>query len=435
MNESEQMNLARRRYQSRGLYRNPVSEKEILLNDLSHRLIPSISTYIFSMVAGICFGVSLSFHSVPLLVLTMALIPFNGPFWGIALSFVTGSFRFFFQSLLKHLISSLLFFAGSIIIPLLNLPQETDSLWLIDLFTPFTWSNAAISALCGFLTIVFLSRSIQQMPQALNNGAMFFLLFPLGLIGTLLCNGNLEYVFPCFSVSLIYGLIMVLSAMVAFLILRLVSGKGSAVISICVVFLLGMTLFLNALGYIRPPLEELFRPAKNYSLNALHLETYTPTATSTATSTLTHTPTSTPTLTFTSTSTMTITSSPTVTKTQTATSTLVSTNTIQPTRTFTATPTRTLVPSKTPTPSVTPILSVPGLVVLSDSRGANVRKEPTTGSAVITVIPNYSNVEVLSRDTVEADHYEWLQIKLTDGSEGWINSAIVYTVTPTSSAQ
>ena len=113
MNTNEYESEARRRYKKRGLYTEPKDSRQVFQNELSHKLIPSLGDYILALLAGACAGAALMLNANPLWILSAALIPFCGPFLGMALSAVAGSPRFFVKSRGKQLLSSLLFLAGS----------------------------------------------------------------------------------------------------------------------------------------------------------------------------------------------------------------------------------------------------------------------------------------------------------------------------------
>ena len=113
MNTNEYESEARRRYKKRGLYTEPKDSRQVFQNELSHKLIPSLGDYILALLAGACAGAALMLNANPLWILSAALIPFCGPFLGMALSAVAGSLRFFLKSLGKQLLSSLLFLVGS----------------------------------------------------------------------------------------------------------------------------------------------------------------------------------------------------------------------------------------------------------------------------------------------------------------------------------
>jgi len=81
VNGTENENKARARYLKRGIYSNPDNSRKIYLNDLAHKLIPSLGYYILLIIAGITCGLAFLYHSKALLILTLAILPFMGPFF------------------------------------------------------------------------------------------------------------------------------------------------------------------------------------------------------------------------------------------------------------------------------------------------------------------------------------------------------------------
>jgi uncharacterized protein YgiM (DUF1202 family) len=100
------------------------------------------------------------------------------------------------------------------------------------------------------------------------------------------------------------------------------------------------------------------------------------------------------------------------------------TATIRPTNTplptFTYTPTLTLVPptqTDTLTPSVTP--TVGGII--SAVQAINLRSGPGTEYDIIDALDAGTGVEVIT----QSPDYEWLNVRLQDGTEGWISAQFV----------
>ncbi len=115
-------------------------------------------------------------------------------------------------------------------------------------------------------------------------------------------------------------------------------------------------------------------------------------------------PTATPTATYTP-------HPPTATKTATATELPTDTATATDTPTATATATDTLTPSPTPT--------VSGIV--RSQRRANVRRGPGISFAIIDTLAPRSAVQIIGT----SDDTEWYQVRLDDGKEGWVNTALL----------
>lgn len=159
-------------------------------------------------------------------------------------------------------------------------------------------------------------------------------------------------------------------------------------------------------------------PTSTDTPSATPTDTATQTPTHTATFTATNTPTNTNTPTATPTDTPTHT--PTFTATPTHTPTATPTNTPTPTSTFTHTPTFTITPSRTPTPTATPQTGR-----VTAGRGLNVRSLPSAGGEFITAISRGQLVDILRVST----DGEWANIRLPDGTTGWVLNAYIQRLT------
>jgi uncharacterized protein YgiM (DUF1202 family) len=100
------------------------------------------------------------------------------------------------------------------------------------------------------------------------------------------------------------------------------------------------------------------------------------------------------------------------------------TATVRPTNTplptFTYTPTLTLIPpttTDTPMPSLTP--TVVGIV--SAVQAINVREGPGTEYDILIALPAGTGVEIIG----QSPDFEWLNIRLDDGREGWISEQFI----------
>jgi hypothetical protein len=115
------------------------------LEDLAHRAYPTIEFFVFSVLAGAILGASFMLDSQALLFLGVLLAPVMMPWVGMVLATVTGSWRFFFQTLLGFLLGAVLIFvtgalagfASRIFMPItLTQAFVHTRLWGPDLFVP-----------------------------------------------------------------------------------------------------------------------------------------------------------------------------------------------------------------------------------------------------------------------------------------------------------
>ena len=440
MNKTEYESEARRRYKKRGLHVEPKNTRQVFQNELSHKLIPSMGDYLLALAAGICAGTALMMNAGPLWALAAALIPFCGPFIGLALSCAAGSLRFFFKSLGKYLLMQLLYTAGS-----------GAAVWFLetkgfsaDLTVPRFFSSyslyAIITAVIGMIfTALLLERSGSFSIGAFSSAMMIFIMAPLTIAVWGFLSGNRHFILPSLEVLLVYSVLALTVAVILFILMRAASFNFGSVLMCLIMIALGAGITAEGLGLLPFSLREQFNQPMADTLQEMNLITYTPTNTLTPTATYTFTPTptdtSTPTATATptATSTATPTDTPTFTPTATATSTYTptptNTATSTPTLTPTMTPTRTLIPTKTPTPteSMTPT-PVWGIVHLKDY-AVYVRATPGTTGDMIRSYTNGSVLEITG-DSVVIDGDTWLSVRTDDGSAGWIYGNYLWTATP-----
>ncbi len=134
---------ARRRRQRRRLIPSSPDGRAEFLEDLAHRAYPTIEFFVFSVLAGAILGASYMLDSQALLFLGVLLAPVMMPWVGMVLATVTGSWRFFFQTLLGFLLGAVLIFvtgalagfASRIFMPItLTQAFVHTRLWWPDLF-------------------------------------------------------------------------------------------------------------------------------------------------------------------------------------------------------------------------------------------------------------------------------------------------------------
>lgn len=438
MNETDNDSRARVRYRKRGIFSTPDNEKKLFLNDLSHRLIPSLSFYIFAIISGISCGIAFMFDSKALIVLTLALIPFMGPFFGMALSCTSGSLSFLLKSFLKYLLALGLFILSAFGVGGMGSLQNHLSPETIQYFSTVQLMPVITVALCAFLAAIFITGNSPQIPQALSNGAMFGVMIPVGLAGYCLSLQIIDPILPCIKSSLVYSLIGITASALAFIIRRAFALKASSFLMILIIFSGCTVYFLDYFKVIQVDFSQKFELAKENVISLVTNPTETPTLTTTFTATTTNTPTMTLTNSPTVTSTHTKTSTPTATFTETSTPT--STNTPVPptntptftmTPTKTTTPTRTLRPSKTPTITFTPSPTIIyGIVYVPNDVGLLIRERPDYAANVMKSQYNNSLLEIIGETAQTSDGMFWTKVRTNDGLEGWVAQSTLRTATP-----
>ncbi len=421
MNTSDYESAARKRYNSRGLYAEPKTARQVSQNKLSHILIPSLSFYIYSPIAGAIAAAALMLNTASLRLLALAFIPFCGPLIGIALGCAAGSLRFLFQSLYKALLSMLLFAAGS----------AAAILCLQNGFTPADGTAAAFfvadqwtvptALICALLCVVQLRRD-GHLTQAFGAVTLSFILFPLTAAVWGAFSGSRDLLFGALRVSLLFAVLTVAAAVTALIFSRAASMNIAAVVMCLAAIACGCFSAAAAL-HVTSATGAIDGRTADW-LNGANLMTYTPTNTATATGT--------PTMTLTPTAT----STPTITPTATETSTPMPTDTATPTVTNTATETPTVTPTRTLIPTLTPTVTkyltptpVYGIVNAKGDVGVLVRKDPSTSADVIRSVYNDSVLE-MTGETAEKDGILWVSVRTNEGYDGWVAETVLRTATP-----
>jgi len=465
VNGTENENKARARYLKRGIYSNPDNSRKIYLNDLAHKLIPSLGYYILLIIAGITCGLAFLYHSKALLILTLAILPFMGPFFGISLSAVTGSFSFLGKSLLKFLIGISLFFLSTLGVggfgrqPVLISAQMGGDLSSSAYPTVFSEDFGFFIAPTGLmiLTVIICSLAAaivivkgSEHPQALSSGIMAGVLLPIGLAGFCIGLHYFDPLWDCIRTSIIYGLIGLAASLLAFLFTQVFVPQFKTFL-LSGILLVCATLYLcDFVNMINLNFEDRFSPMRERFNALVNPPTVTPTPipSATATATITQTPTFTPTGTITKqpTATLSVTftksitpTQPTVTPSSTITFTAVPPT---PTKTYTATytptvtptkvmtPTRTIRPSKTPTITFTPSATIVyGIVSVSNDVGLLIRANPGLDSEYVKSQFNGAMLEIMGEQK-ERDGILWVKVRTNDGLEGWASAAALRTATP-----
>src|SRR5512136_1073328 len=103
---------ARRRRARRLLAPLEADERATVIDQVRRRTSPSFDFFLFSVIAGIVFGIGLMLDSPVVLVLGAVVAPLMAPVIGLSLATVVGSFKFFGRSLVALAIGSLMVFVA-----------------------------------------------------------------------------------------------------------------------------------------------------------------------------------------------------------------------------------------------------------------------------------------------------------------------------------
>ncbi len=111
----EEIRNRRRRATRRSSIPRDAEGQATLISDLSRRAYPSFELFIFSLVCGAILGLGFLLDSQTVLLLGILVAPLMTPWVGFLLSILTGSPRFFFETLMALLISGALVFFSALL--------------------------------------------------------------------------------------------------------------------------------------------------------------------------------------------------------------------------------------------------------------------------------------------------------------------------------
>jgi hypothetical protein len=395
--EPLQLPPAPRRRKRRYLVSPGEDERAALLESLARRAFPSIEFFLFSLLCGAVLGAGYLLDAQSLLLLGALIAPLLTPWVGLALASVTGSGRFFLQTLAGLVFSGALVFGGGLLAGLAARIWLPLPLVQANIHAHLWWPDMAVLALGAILLVVSFVRSEDRpylpsvmlgyelflplsaaafglgvgLPEAWPNGLLVFLVHLalatfLGIV-TLAC---LRFHPASFAGYILAFLILALTLIAAL-------GLG------------GVGVFIPAsTGTPAPGQTDAPAPAASATptpprpANVTDAAPIIPTATNTPSPTG---PTPTPTLKIPA----------------------------------TFTPTRTITPQPTP---------VYARIFAAEGGGAIVRSQPGTGVILMSLINDYM-IEVLP----EIETYNgvvWVRIRTQEGVEGWVMQMVLVFATP-----
>ncbi|MFZ5878114.1 MAG: DUF389 domain-containing protein [Chloroflexota bacterium] len=387
---------ARRRRARRAQMIPDAQGRAEVMASLAKRAYPTVEFFIFAVLGGAVLGLGYLLDSPAVLLFGILLAPLMTPWVGMTLALVTGSLRFFLETLVALLISVMLVFLSGLMaglaarafLPLtLNNAHMAVWLWLPGL---------AALGLGAILLVISFVRS-EDKPFLPSVMVAYSFLAPISAAGFGLGSG-VPGLWPTGAwVFLVHLALATLLGLAAFLVFGFRPSRLGWLTSGGALLALGALLAFLML----PNLQPVLRPAA----------TYTPTLTSTlpptariivaATSTASPKPTRTP-------------------RVQTATPSRLP---ITPTETPAPTETASVTPTVAPTPVYARISSDTG-------GGVNLRKAPN--GEYIATLDNGSVVEVLP-EVQEVSGVMWAHVIATKNGrrlEGWILQSVLTTATP-----
>jgi hypothetical protein len=383
--QPSQLPPARRRRARRSLIPTSNDARAAVLENLARRAFPSIEFFIFSLLGGAILGAGYLFDSQSILLLGILIAPLMAPWVGIALATVTGSGRFFIQTLTGFVISAGLVFGSSLLAGMAARVLPPESFIQAIIHSHLWWANIFVLVLGSILLVTSFIRS-EKHPILPSVMLTYELFLPLSAAGFGLGSGISDF-WP--NGMLVFCVHLALATLVGLLTL-VVLGFRPRRLPGCLMSLLISLLALAVFVWLSG--------ANSFILNAIN---NTP-----ATSTSQENPA------IIQTSTVNLT-------------TLAATQLITPGPTLTATliiP-ATQSPTNTPTPQATPVYAR-----VSSDTGANVRATPGS-ETIIASLPNDYLLEILPEVQI-LNGITWLHIRTADGIEGWIIQSLVITATP-----
>jgi len=372
---------ARRRRAHRKLALPGADERANMLDHLARRAFPSFEFFLFAFLCGVVLGAAYLLNAPALLLLGILLAPLLTPWVGLTLAVVTGSWRFFFLTLISLLVAGALVFLTGVLAGLAGHLWNNLPFSYARIYAQLWWPDLLVVVLgAAFLAISFI-RS-EQKPILASVMLAYGLFLPISSAGiglgigkdvsgvTLWPNGLLVFIVHLALATLVGGIVLV--------ILRFKPTRAS--------------------GYLLPFFIGLF------SLAALSIVTGLVTFIRDGITASRH-----------------VEPTPTILILPSVTPIVIRTSIPIPT----SVPSATLSPSPSPTIQLTPTYAI---ITSSSGGGANLRTEP--GGSLITALSNGLMVEVLP-EFESVGTVIWVHVRTLDGIEGWVLQTVLTTTAQT----
>ncbi len=180
---------ARRRRARRLLAPLEADERAAFLDELAHRISPTVNFFIFSFICALLLGIGLLMDAPSLLILGALVSPMMTPAIGISFGTVIGSGRFFVRSFIGLLIGTVLVFLAGTLLGLVYLEWSPAPLNLIRHFSQLSWTNFIVLAVGMVLTAMGMVNSDRK-PLVPSVAVAFELYTPLVIAGFGLTSGQ-----------------------------------------------------------------------------------------------------------------------------------------------------------------------------------------------------------------------------------------------------
>lgn len=383
MVDTTHLQRSRRRRARRMLVPPGATERAALLDGLARRAFPSFEFFLFALLCGAVLGAAYLLESPALLLLGILLAPLLSPWVGLTLATMTGSWIFFFQTLVGMFVASLLVFltgalagwAGRLWLPL--------PLFHANIHAHLWWPDLFLVALGAALLVISFIRT-EQKPILPSIMLAYGLFLPVSSAGLGFGIGSAQ-LWP--AGALVFLVHLALATIVSGIVLAVLKFKpvraGGYLLPV-VAGVLSVAALVTYTGFVNfDKLIDSLREGINGSRR-----TSTPLATLPVKASLT--PTFLPSATV----------------------------------TFTEIPSGTALPTDTFQP--TPVYAV---ITASSGGGALVRSEAGGGTVLATLI-NGTVVEVLA-EVQKVGTYTWVQVRLSNNIHGWVLQSVLTATTQT----
>jgi len=188
------MTRARRRRAQRMLYPADAEGQAAVLADLARRAYPSYDLFIYAILSGAILAAGYLLDSQAVLIFGVLAAPLLTPWVGLSLAAVTGSLRFFLQTLAALLVSAVLVFVIGLAAGFADSPFEPRTLNEIHLHSRLWPPELAVLALGALLLVVTFVRT-EDKPYLPSVVLAYAFYLPVSAAGFGL-GANLEGVWP-----------------------------------------------------------------------------------------------------------------------------------------------------------------------------------------------------------------------------------------------
>lgn len=183
------LNSAARRRRARRAQLIPDAEgRAEVMASLAKRAYPNVEFFVFAVLSGAVLGLGHLLDSPAVLLLGILLAPLMTPWVGMVLAIITGSVRFFFETLVALLIGFLLVFLSGLMAGLASRPFLPLTLNNAFMNGQLWWPGVAVLALGAFLLVASFVRS-EDKPFLPSVMLAYFFLTPLSAAGFGLGSG------------------------------------------------------------------------------------------------------------------------------------------------------------------------------------------------------------------------------------------------------